>query len=253
MHITLRSIALSFAILVTGASATVSLSSFTPRVDNIDNTQCRAAYTTTIKGCVASDFSPPNRCSSACVQGLVDIGALIQRVCANVDVGETSIIGVFQFGIGIASLCPGVEVVTITSKSQAQTTWTATSRPATNSVPPAYSLATTFTSTTASTTSASSSQAKSTLSSVASSSQAIVTDPNPTSIPGVSPTGTVQQPAATSTAARPVTPNAQLSNADSGGGSPFDVQAVSASSHLQVLSSTTAALLGSAILFVLCA
>jgi hypothetical protein len=154
MHITLRSIALSFAILVTGASATVSLSSFTPRVDNIDNTQCRAAYTTTIKGCVASDFSPPNRCSSACVQGLVDIGALIQRVCANVDVGETSIIGVFQFGIGIASLCPGVEVVTITSKSQAQTTWTATSRPATNSVPPAYSLATTFTSTTASTTSA---------------------------------------------------------------------------------------------------
>jgi hypothetical protein len=164
MHITLRSIALSFAILVTGASATVSLSSFTPRVDFIENARCQAAYTSTIKGCVASDFQSPNRCSSACVQGLVDIGALIQRVCVGVDVGETSIIGVFQFGIGIASLCPGVEVVTITTKSQAQTT--ATSRTGTSSVaPPSWSLATTPPSSTSTTAAASSSQAQSTLSS----------------------------------------------------------------------------------------
>jgi hypothetical protein len=251
MHITLRSIALSFAILVTGASATVSLSSFTPRVDFIENARCQAAYTSTIKGCVASDFQSPNRCSSACVQGLVDIGALIQRVCVGVDVGETSIIGVFQFGIGIASLCPGVEVVTITTKSQAQTT--ATSRTGTSSVaPPSWSLATTPPSSTSTTAAASSSQAQSTLSSMTSS-QAIVTDPSPTSLPGGSATGTVQQPVATSTAARPATPNAQLSNADSGGGSPFDVQAVGASSQLQVIGSTAAALLGTAVLFVLCA
>ncbi|KAF1918406.1 hypothetical protein BDU57DRAFT_412001, partial [Ampelomyces quisqualis] len=104
MHSTMRSIVLSLVFLITGTTATVSLSSFTPRVDIQNNLQCRAAYNTTIKGCQASDFTAPNRCSQSCVLGLQEISDVVNRVCKNVDLGETSIIGVFQAGIGIGSL-----------------------------------------------------------------------------------------------------------------------------------------------------
>lgn len=258
MHTTMRSIALSLVFLITGTSATVSLSSFTPRVDIQNNVQCRAAYTTTIKGCQASDFTPPNRCSQACVQGLQDIGEVIKRVCQNVDVGETSIIGVFQFGIGIASLCPGVDIVTASSAAattstrttQGQSTQTTTTRATTSSSvpPPAWSLATNS----LATSTGSSSASQTTQSSASSSStQGLNVDPDPTSIAGVSPTGAVQPPAS-STAAAP--PNSQqFSNGDSGGGSPFDVQAFGAASRSRVFDVTLAALVGTAMVFVACA
>ncbi|OAK95581.1 hypothetical protein IQ06DRAFT_61135 [Phaeosphaeriaceae sp. SRC1lsM3a] len=255
MHTTMRSLALGLALLISGTSAQVSLSSFTPRVDIQNSVQCRAAYTTTIKGCQASDFTPPNRCSSACVQGLQDIGEVIKRVCKDVDVGETSIIGVFQFGIGIASLCPGVDVVTASSsaaRTTARTTNTqaATSRTTTTSSvpPPVYSLDRTSlsltTSTTTSTLAVSSQAAQST-----SSQGELQVDPSPTSVAGGAPTGDAQPPA-TSAAARP---NAQAQNDVSGGGSPFDVAAFGTSSRLRALDCTLAALVGTALFFVACA
>jgi hypothetical protein len=251
MHTTMRSIVLGLAIFITGTSATVSLSSFIPRVDIQNNVQCRAAYTTTIKGCQASDFSPPARCSATCVQGLQDIGEVIKKVCKDVDVGETSIIGVFQFGIGIASLCPGVDVVTASSSivSTASTTRTqaqSSTQVTTSAARPTWSLATSLTTSTTTTTLGSQSQPPQ---SSGTSSQALVVDPNPTSIDGGSPTGNVPPPASSTAAARP---DPQFSN-DSGGGSPFDFQATGVSSQLHVLDMTMAAFLGTAVLFIACA
>ncbi|KAH7380444.1 hypothetical protein DE146DRAFT_296707 [Phaeosphaeria sp. MPI-PUGE-AT-0046c] len=252
MHTTMRSLALGLALLITGASAQVSLSNFTPRVDIQNSVQCRAAYTTTIKGCQASDFTSPNRCSSACVQGLQDIGEVIKRVCQGVDVGETSIIGVFQFGIGIGLLCPGVDVVTASSSARttARTTNTqaATSRTTTSSVPPpAYSLdkaPLSLTTSTLTSTLAVSSEAAQT-----SSQGGLQVDPNPTSIAGGATTGNAQPPATSAAAA----PNVQAQNGVSGGGSPFDVVAFGASSQLGALDCTLAALVGTVLFFIACA
>jgi hypothetical protein len=250
MHTTMRSIVLGLAIFITGTSATVSLSSFVPRVDIQNNVQCRAAYTTTIKGCQASDFSPPARCSSACVQGLQDIGELIKKVCKDVDVGETSIIGVFQFGIGIASLCPGIDVVTASSSlistTSSRTQAQSSTQVATSAPRPTWSLATSLTTSTTTTTLATQSQASQ---SSGTSSQGLNVDPNPTSIAGGSPTGDVQSPATSTAAARP---DPQFSN-NSGGGSPFDFQATGVSSQLHVLDMTMAAFMGTALLFIACA
>ncbi|EAT82010.2 hypothetical protein SNOG_10616 [Parastagonospora nodorum SN15] len=104
MHTSLRAIAFGVALLISGTSATVSLSSFTPRINNIGNTQCESAYNTLIKGCQASDFGGDVVCSAACIRGLQEITQLVQRSCSGVRVDQSSIIGVFQSGIGIKSL-----------------------------------------------------------------------------------------------------------------------------------------------------
>ncbi|KAF3047186.1 hypothetical protein E8E12_011584 [Didymella heteroderae] len=44
------------------AAADISLSSFTPRIDNLPSA-CRAVYTTPIDGCAASDFAAAATCS----------------------------------------------------------------------------------------------------------------------------------------------------------------------------------------------
>ncbi|KAF2028804.1 hypothetical protein EK21DRAFT_23998, partial [Setomelanomma holmii] len=101
MHTSLRATVVGLAILNTASA--VQLASFAPRIE-ISNAQCRTAYTTTIEGCQASDFAANAICSSACVQGLIKIGNVVNSACKDVDVGETSIIGVFQNGIGIQAL-----------------------------------------------------------------------------------------------------------------------------------------------------
>ncbi|KAH8722548.1 hypothetical protein GQ44DRAFT_570392, partial [Phaeosphaeriaceae sp. PMI808] len=102
MYTSWGAIGFGLAVLTTTASA-VQLASFTPRVE-ITQPNCQAAYTTNISGCTPNDFSPSAICSSACVQGLVKIGEVVKRVCRDVDVGETSIIGVFQNDLGLAAL-----------------------------------------------------------------------------------------------------------------------------------------------------
>jgi hypothetical protein len=230
MHTSLRTLALSFALLTstTLAANTVSLASFTPRINNINNAQCQSVYTATIAACTPSDFLPNTRCSAECVKGLFAVGELVKSSCKDVDVGETSIIGVFQNDLGIRALCPGNSLgnqpaVTTTTSRAAQTSAAATTT---------SSLATSVSTSTSA--AAASSQSRAAQAS-SSSSLGIVVDPNPTSIAAGSSTGAVQPPASSTKAARPtLPPNAQLSNADSGGGSPFDVQATGGSSQVRV-------------------
>lgn len=239
MHDLSRATLLGLAMLSAASTVSaVSLASFTPRINNLPPT-CQSVYTTTIEGCRAEDFGSSNRCSSACVQGLAKITESVLRGCADVDVGETSIIGVFQNGLGIQALCPGVSVTTVGST-------TATSTRSTTTVQSTSSRATTTTSTRASTTSDSASETQTS----SATSAAIATDPGATSANNA-PTGVTQSSTFRTSAAPPSrTANSQLSNADSGGGSPFDVTATGSSAQLRVVDVTATAFLATAFLFV---
>ena len=259
----LRATILALTLLTTTTSA-VQLANFQSLT--ISNAQCRAAYTTNIDGCTASDFDPPAtaKCSEACVKGLQKIGEVVKRVCKDVDLGETSIIGVFQNDIGVRAVCPNGVVSGVSSavssakvpeKTSAAAPVQATSKVQSSSVValPASTLVTSSSDTiptpTSASVTASASQSEADPSS-STSSQGLIVDPNPTSIAVAPP------PPASSTATASPTQaaNAQLSNADSGGGSPFDVQAVTgASSQLQVVDWAMAALVGTALLFSACA
>ncbi|KAF1927799.1 uncharacterized protein M421DRAFT_15796, partial [Didymella exigua CBS 183.55] len=103
MHSLLSAPLLVLLASLAAATSDISLSQFTPRINNLP-TECKAVYTSTIDGCTASDFSSSATCSAQCVAGLTRIAASVKSGCRNVDVGETSIIGVFQNDIGVAAL-----------------------------------------------------------------------------------------------------------------------------------------------------
>ncbi|KAF2686839.1 hypothetical protein K458DRAFT_441548 [Lentithecium fluviatile CBS 122367] len=219
---------------VASATQAISLANFTPRIENLPSS-CSAAYTASIEGCQASDFDVANgaRCSAQCVQGLIKIADLVTTQCANVDVPETSIIGVFMLGAGVPAVCPGVEVTTIGSSStQAPTSQTTTQEAS-------------------STSELSSAEATDGASSASSTSDSETTTAVTT--PAEQPT-TATQPQITfdtSAAALPTTSptttaSLQKSNQESGGGSPFDVQA-SSSSTLRLSLFASTAMLGVAL------
>ncbi|KIW03460.1 uncharacterized protein PV09_05229 [Verruconis gallopava] len=109
----------------------VALSDFTPKITNL-SPSCQTAYTTTIPGCKVSDFTnAAHTCSSACLNGLVQINALVNQNCQNDDVSETSIIGLFLLGQAIQLLC-NVDVVTKTTGL----TQGGSATPASNTIPP---------------------------------------------------------------------------------------------------------------------
>ncbi|KAL5119837.1 hypothetical protein ACEQ8H_002198 [Pleosporales sp. CAS-2024a] len=230
MHSSLRAIALGVALAITGSAATVSLSSFTPRIDTIPSSQCQSAYNTIISGCGPSDFGPGATCSRACLVGLEELTAVVQSSCNNVDVGSTSIIGVFQAGQGILSLC-GVDSSSALTSPTTTTSSASTAQTSTPSTPstPSTTL-TTLTSTTTATRDAQSSRG-------------LTIDH--------SPTGAVPAPPTPSAALHKPPPPPQLSNQGSGGGSPFDVQ--TAGSSRRTFSTVLAAVAGSALLLLACA
>ncbi|KAF2262981.1 hypothetical protein CC78DRAFT_293548 [Lojkania enalia] len=218
-----------------GVSATnsVSLSNFTPRIENLPS-ECQTVYNRPIQGCTAEDFTSSDRselCSTDCVVGLVEIAKDVQQACSNVDVPETSIIGVFLLGFGVEALCPDVVITTVTpspstTQVQQQTTTKAEAR--------------------------TSSEAASSSTSSTSSSEGIDVDTSVPTAPGTTlattftetptetaaPSDTEQPPPANtdSSSAEPSqTASSQKSNADSGGGSPFDVQATGGSTTLRSL------------------
>ncbi|KAF1835536.1 hypothetical protein BDW02DRAFT_281202 [Decorospora gaudefroyi] len=252
----LRASVLTLVLLARIAIAdTVSLSSFVPRVENLPSA-CSVVYGTAISGCEASDFVKGATCSAACVRGLVVIAESVKESCANVDAGELSIIGVFQNGLGIASLCPGVTVVTSSSSTTAGgTQQTSTEGVAITTV---TSSRTEETSTAGeSTTEAEDDDPSSTEESSSSPTGGLTLDPDATGTVTITtiialPTDSAQ-PSSIDGAVETAPPNAQLSNADSGGGSPFDVIAVGASSQLHVFETTMASLLAAAMLFATCA
>jgi hypothetical protein len=219
---------------VASATQAISLANFTPRIENLPSS-CSQAYTSTIAGCQASDFSPNVRCSAQCVQGLLQIADVVKRQCSNVDVPETSIIGVFMLGAGVPAVCPGIVVTTIgrsstqgyyPTSSQAPPEQTTTQAQASSSAASSSAAATDSASSSASTTS--SSQESSAASSSAPSSTAAPT--TTASQPQITlDTSAMAAPPAATTAASP-----QKSNQDSGGGSPFDVVASGSSTQLRL-------------------
>ncbi|KAF2000811.1 hypothetical protein P154DRAFT_188484 [Amniculicola lignicola CBS 123094] len=218
------------------ATDAISLSDFTPRLLNLPRS-CQDVYTEQVDGCQAGDFSTANnnRCSASCVTGLLKISQEIGVACAFVDVPDNSIIGVFLAGAGIPALCPGVTVTTIApSSTQAQST-------------PARS------STEASTTSEAPSSSTSTAAPSSASGAISVDTSFATSATGAAPSAPVQSAASTgsSSSARPrATGNSQKSNKDSGGGSPFDVQATGGSPSLRTLGSAAmATMIATAVVF----
>lgn len=213
---------------VTTSTSAISLANFTPRVENLPS-QCQAVYTTPIQGCRAEDFTTAGAtCSNECVSGLVKIMKSVEVACASVDVPETSIIGIFLFGRGIPALCPGIEVITISpSKSSARPIATPTPTPTSSEDELATTTAAEATSTEEPepTTTTESDVATSTEESTSTVTETTALTTFETSTPPA-------ESSATSSAAAPTTtPNTQLSNVDSGGGSPFDVQAIGAAAN----------------------
>ncbi|UPX17438.1 uncharacterized protein EKO05_0007792 [Ascochyta rabiei] len=213
-----------FAGLVAAAGGEISLSNFTPRIDNLP-TPCKTVYNTKIDACVSSDFVVGAKCSSGCLAGLTKIGAAVQTGCAGVDVGETSIIGVFQNNIGIDALCP--------NNQQAAT-----------SSSPSSTARTTLPTSTRTPTPTTSTAATSTRQPTSTSSSGLNLDPNATfatSTVTAAPTDAV----ATSSVPKG---NSQLSNSDSGGGSPFDVVATGGAPQLRATKAALAILLAAVLL-----
>lgn len=213
-----------FVGLVAATGGEISLSNFTPRIDNLP-AQCKTVYNTKIDACVSSDFSVGATCSSGCLAGLGKIGAAVKTACTGVDVGETSIIGVFQNNLGIAALCPNNKQASSssspssTARTTLQTSTSTSAAPATTTAAPPTS--------TAQVSSALSSglnlDTTATLAIPTSAAPTLDTEPSsaPTRTPG----------------------NSQLSNSDSGGGSPFDVVAIGASPQLHLSKSVLFTLL----------
>ncbi|KAF2424220.1 hypothetical protein EJ08DRAFT_418987 [Tothia fuscella] len=99
---------------LTTLTSAVSLSDFSPLLNDLPSA-CNDAYYTTIPGCTVADFSASrNTCTKACLSGLVQINALVSTTCADADVEETSIVGLFKLGKAIQLLC-NVAVVTTTT------------------------------------------------------------------------------------------------------------------------------------------
>lgn len=227
-------------IALAGSTSAVQLASFIPRIDRL-SASCSIVYNAQIDGCVPDDFKPGATCSAACVRGLSRLTDGVKRACAGDDPGETSIIGVFQAGLGIGALCPSVAVVTSSSSPAPQPTNT---KPP---VPPRESTSATTTEVSAST--------------------GIITDPNATNVapppPGPPPPPPNGNPAAPLPPPPPnnnnqdnapaPTANSQLSNSDSGGGSPFDVVATGSALQSRSIHVTVATLVASAVLFAMCA
>lgn len=239
MHNISLSAALYGILFVGLAAATggdISLSNFTPRIDNLP-TQCKTVYNTKIDACASSDFATGATCSSDCLAGLAKIGAAVKLGCSGVDVGETSIIGVFQNDIGIDALCPNNQQATMSSSSPATTrttlqTSTRTSAPATTTI-----VASTSTAQPAST-----------------SSSGLIIDPNAstatfaTSTITAGPTGAVPTATNPSSASGGNNHNSQLSNSDSGGGSPFDVVSTGAGPQVRINETVVITLLAAVLL-----
>ncbi|OJD33187.1 uncharacterized protein BKCO1_3200092 [Diplodia corticola] len=100
--------------LFAAAVRAVSLSDFTPRVENLSD-QCSTVYNRQINDCSASDLETGENCSVACISGLLSIASQVKSACADDDVAETSIIGVFLLGKGPQILCSNIAATTLGS------------------------------------------------------------------------------------------------------------------------------------------
>jgi hypothetical protein len=259
---TRATVAMTYA--TSASTEDVTLASFSPQIDEDKlSTSCAKVYNAAIAGCTPSDFDATKKavCTTACLRGLSAITDEVKSGCAGVDVGELSIIGVFQNGVGIGILCPRA-VTSSSSRVASETTEvvkTSTTAAATTKKESSTTAEVTSTTAVSSSTETDDGEESSTAQETSSSSStgALTLDPNAT---GTLTTTTVVAPptntasSLTNGAAATPAPNAQLSNADSGGGSPFDVQATGSSPQLRAFDiAAGATLLATTLLFVVCA
>jgi hypothetical protein len=156
----------------------------------------------------------------------------VEVACAKVEVPETSIIGLFLLGQGVQVLCPGIEVVTINptsatppppapTRSAQQPQETEQPEEPTETQQPSMTSTKEAESTPESTTTSSSGIAIDTTVPTTFVTTAAPSIPLP---PQDSPTSLPPEPTTSVTS--------QKSNADSGGGSPFDIVATGTSASL---------------------
>ncbi|KAF2759165.1 hypothetical protein EJ05DRAFT_499590 [Pseudovirgaria hyperparasitica] len=218
---------LALACLLPFTSA-VALVDFTPRNTNLPE-RCDRVYNQQVPGCVNADFigmgtTNKAKCSQACVDGLVVIQTAVQKACGGLALDAQSLIGRFLKGDVITELCPNFAVTTILPPAPPN------SEPTPSSAPPSVSSTVDRPSQTStaisSANSASPTETEASPSAIPSSIQSetpIATDANPPPAP-TETTIVATQPAPSQNGGQDGLPP-QLSNPDSGGGSPFDVTA----------------------------
>ncbi|KAJ4305668.1 hypothetical protein N0V90_001199 [Kalmusia sp. IMI 367209] len=227
----------------------VSLSRFTPRIENLP-ASCLVAYNAPIEGCTKDDF-PKNRdeninnCSADCVNGLLKIVELVNQNCMTVRVPADSIIGVALLGNLLPQLCGKIVVVTEQpSSTQAPALQTSSTSSEASTTQEAQSSSAQQAQSSSSSQTTESASSASTTSAANTPNQSIELAP-PNASGGLTLDTASPPPVPSQTAI------GQKSNPDSGGGSPFDVQFASTTSRLWIGSSTMTAILGVAAYFVL--
>ncbi|CAI6332289.1 unnamed protein product [Periconia digitata] len=236
----LRTTMALMAVGVTLATQSISLSNFTPRIENLPIT-CQNAYESSIQGCTKDDFG--GSCSSSCIQGLNRITTVVVANCKSVNVPGNSIIGVFMAGGGVQALCPNVQATTAPSSSATPPPQTSTipapPPPTTSSSSQADETPESSTTPSPESTDASSSDPSTTsTSSTASSSTDVATSSSSSDPPQLS-TATGSPPPLPSQ-----TESSQRASQNPGGGSPFDIGASAPATQLQPRKITLFAMLG---------
>lgn len=235
----------------------VSLSDFTPRVEDLSS-QCDAVYNRQIKDCSASDLQTGDNCSVACISGLVAIAESVKSACANDDVAETSIIGVFLLGKGPQILCSNIAATTLGGGQTSKTTTSSITQQSStlelsSQTTDAGTTIVAGTSTTADATStAASTEASSTSAeetTTAETTAAATTSSVETTAESTTAATSSTSSEAASTTSSGATDLASL-NEGSGGGSPFDFVAGNGSSQTAASAWLMGAALGFCTLFV---
>lgn len=238
-----RSLRIIMALMAAGitlATQSISLSNFTPRIENLP-ISCQNAYQSAIQGCTKDDFAPNARCSSTCIQGLNRITTVVTTNCKSVNVPETSIIGVFLRNKGVEALCPDVQLTTSSS---------ARPPPQTSSRPPPPPPSTTTSSSQAEDTPdpSSSSSAQSTDSQSARPTATSSSTDTAASASSSSSSSADRPQLSTDTGSPPPAPTPtdppQRSNQNPGGGSPFDIGASAPAPQLRLSGITLLAMFG---------
>lgn len=237
--------AISLLPLFAAAARAVSLSDFTPRVDGLSD-KCSTVYNREIKDCTADDLQTGENCSVACISGLLTIASQVKSYCADDDVAETSIIGVFLLGKGPETLCSNIAATTIGSGGHTSTTSTShsstekttstreTSTKATTTEPGTTIIAGTSTTAEATTTTAASTTSTTASSTDDTSTSAAETTTAAAATTTAADSSSESSEAATSTSSAAASTSSGATdleslNDGSGGGSPFDLPLGSAS------------------------
>jgi len=89
------------------AADAISLSQFQAITPDQIPVDCLVVYTSTINGCLQTDFANTGSCSNKCMQGIQTKQSQLQVFCANLVVNPRSLLGLALSGDLLELLCPG--------------------------------------------------------------------------------------------------------------------------------------------------